>query len=221
MNRVNLIPMNRRRAKARRVRMRAWIAIDGVIGVIAVVAAGFVLAASAVNRAPTNDLAKISDEIARSNKQLQATRIALAEGLQTLASTSAASDQPDWSLLLAALAGRQGDDIVLSRCEISPVKDEGHAPLPASPTPPVQAVSMPAKPAATPALSHVAGHVLLHVSGLGRSQAAVAQFVLQLEASDLFERVTLLQTTRQEFLGGEAMAFELDCPLRGRTGGGQ
>jgi Tfp pilus assembly protein PilN len=220
MNRVNLIPMSRRRAKARRVRLRAWIAIDGVIGVIVLVAAGFVLTASAVNRAPDSDLAKTADEIARTNKQLQSTRAALAECLQTLASASAASDQPDWSLLIAALAARQGDDIVLGRCEISPVKDEGPATAP-PPPPPVQAVSMPAKPAAAPAVPRSAGHVLLHLSGLGRSQAAVAQFVLQLEASDLFERVTLLQTTRQEFLGGEAMAFELDCPLRGRTGGGQ
>ena len=47
----------------------------------------------------------------------------------------------------------------------------------------------------------------------------MAQFVLELEATELFERVNLLQTTRQEFLGGEAVAFELDCPLRGRTGG--
>jgi hypothetical protein len=87
----------------------------------------------------------------------------------------------------------------------------------APPAAPVQTIGLAAKPAAA---SRSAGRAGLRLSGLGRSQAAVAQFVLQLETTDLFEHVSLLQTTRQQYLGGEAVAFELDCPLRGRTSSG-
>ncbi len=55
--------------------------------------------------------------------------------------------------------------------------------------------------------------MVLSISGLGRSQPAVSQFVLRLEAMHLFARVTLLDTNRETFLGGEALGFRIDCSL--------
>jgi Tfp pilus assembly protein PilN len=221
---VNLIPLHRRRAKARRARTRAWFAIGGTYAVVLTIAAVALTFASSSTCVPAKDLRKAESEIERSNQQLTAVRTVLAEAQQTLASARAVSDQPDWSMLLVLLAKSTGDDVVLNRCEITPVKDDAAPTIPGAPppappvAPPVQTVGLTPKAA----VSRSAGRADLRLAGIGRSQAAVAQFVLQLESTDLFEHVSLLQTTRQEYLGGEAVAFELDCPLRGRTtsGGG-
>jgi Tfp pilus assembly protein PilN len=214
---VNLIPLHRRRAKARRARSRAWFAIGGAYAVVLFIAGAALMLTSA--DVPMKDLRKAASDIERSNQQLTAIRTVLAEAQQTLASARAVSDQPDWSILLVLLAKSQGDDGVLNRCELSPARDDAAMPQGpgAPPAAPVQTIGLAAKPAAA---SRSAGRAGLRLSGLGRSQAAVAQFVLQLETTDLFEHVSLLQTTRQQYLGGEAVAFELDCPLRGRTSSG-
>ena len=54
---------------------------------------------------------------------------------------------------------------------------------------------------------------VLHVSGYGQTQAAVARYILQLERSGLFDRVHLLKTTREPFLAGTAVAFQIDCTI--------
>jgi Tfp pilus assembly protein PilN len=210
---VNLIPLHRRRTKARRARARLWFVIAGTYAVALLIGGAALMLTSAAE--PTKDLRKASSEIERSNQQLTAIRVVLAEAQQTLASARAVSDQPDWSILLAVLAKSQGDDVVLNRCDLAPVKDDALPPAPPV-APPVQTVGLAAKPP----VPRSAGRADLRLSGLGRSQAAVAQFVLQLESTDLFEHVSLLQTTRQDYLGDEAFAFELDCPLRGRTSSG-
>jgi hypothetical protein len=108
------------------------------------------------------------------------------------------------------VAQSMGDGIVLNRCDVAPVKEE--API-------VQPVSVVAKPGAAPAAPAAPRRALLHLAGLGRSQTDVAQFVLRLEGTDLFEHVNLLHTSRQVLMGNEAVGFELDCPLAGEIGG--
>jgi hypothetical protein len=214
---VNLIPLHRRRAKARRARTRAWFGIAGGYAVLLIVAGVALMLTAGTARSSMKDLAKAASEIDRSTQKLNAVRAVLAEAQQTLASARAVSDQPDWSILLALMVQSQGEDIVLNRCELTPARDELPPPGPAQQPPPmpgaVQTISLSSKPRSS-------NRVIMHVGGLGRSQAAVAQFVLQLEATDLFEHVNLLQTSRQEFLGSEVVAFDLDCPLKGQTGGG-
>jgi len=213
---VNLIPLQRRRAKARRARARAWFVIGGGYAAVLIIAGAAMLLLMSPAES-TGDLRKASTEIERSNQQVTAIRLVLAEAQQTLASARAVSDQPDWSILLAVIADSRGDELVLNRIDVAPAKDEAPPVGPVAPPSSVQTVGLAPKP-----VSRAAAKADVRLAGIGRSQAAVAQFVLQLESTDLFEHVWLLQTTRQDYLGDEAFAFELDCPLRGRTtsGGG-
>ena len=60
------------------------------------------------------------------------------------------------------------------------------------------------------------GGFLLGLRGYGRSQAAVAKFVLRLEQTGLFQEVKTLKRTREAFLDAEAVAFRLECLLLNR-----
>ncbi len=213
MNRVNLIPIHRRRAKARRARVRMWTAVTSAYAIALLIAGAvvYLTLAPTMQRSP-KDMAAISGKLERSNQELAGVRTALAEAQQTMASAQAIFDQPDWSVLFAVVSEALGDSVVLNHCDLTAAKEEQALP------PSVQTISLPAKPVAA-ATARAATRVVLRVSGLGRSQAAVATFILQLENTDLFERVNLLQSSRQQLMSGEAIAFDLDCPLKGRIGG--
>jgi Tfp pilus assembly protein PilN len=217
MNRVNLIPLHRRQAKARRARVRAWTVFCGVYAVVLLAAGVSVAMLCTTPRSAGAEIAKLQEETKRATRQLSTVQLAAGEAQKTLLSARAVADQPDWSALLAVLSQLIGDNLVLNRCDVTPVKEE--RPLA---TPPAQPIKLPPGappvPAQQPA-QRPPTRVFVHIAGFGRSQAAVAQFVLALEGTNLFERVTLIQTNRREFLSTGAVAFELDCPLRGRLGG--
>jgi Tfp pilus assembly protein PilN len=208
MNGLNLIPIHRRRARDRRRRLRAWIIFNSLFLAVLLAAAlsGYLFLTA--DHSPAGDLAKVEQEIDQSNKQMLVIRQQLAEAHQTMVSVNAISDQPDWSIVMAVVGRSLGDNVMLTGCDLAPVAEEA---------PVVQAISISGKPAAM--APPAPRRVLLHLTGLGRSQAHVAQFVLRLEGTNLFEHVNLLHTNRQALLGGDAVGFELDCPLAGRIGG--
>jgi hypothetical protein len=53
----------------------------------------------------------------------------------------------------------------------------------------------------------------LKLSGFGRTQTSVSQFVLRLERIGIFESVRLLNSYRQAFLNDQAIAFSLECRI--------
>ena len=215
MTTVNLIPLHRRQAKARRERLRAWTLFGGMYAVLLLAAGVAITLLCTTTQSSRDELGKLQEETKRSTRQLTALQLAAVEAQKTLMSAKAVADQPDWSTLLAALSKSIGDSVVLNRCELIPFKDE-----PSLASTPVQPVKLaPGVAAPTAPIQRSPARILVHIAGLGRSQAAVAQFVLALEGTNLFERVTLLQTNRQMFLSADAVGFELDCPLRGRLGG--
>ncbi len=202
MNRANLIPPRRRRAKARRTRLRNWITVNIGYAIVLGLAGISVCANSLATKLPVGELAAANRDIEVAKNQLSSVRAATAHAQQIIALSKSVSNQPDWSRLLAPLANSLGDDILLSHCELSAIKDDSPGKTPANP---------PQDPA----------HISLHLIGLGRSQSAVAQFMLRLEAMGLFDHVTLQQTSRERFMDNDAVRFELNCPLRGRMGGAQ
>jgi hypothetical protein len=105
------------------------------------------------------------------------------------------AEQPDWSVLLALLGSVKGDDVVLRSVAVGP------APVPAPP-PPERG-----KPAPPP----VVPDTILDVMGVGQTQLAVSQHVLRLEQTGLFSKVALLDTGREAFVNGNAIAFRLQC----------
>src|SRR5665213_937838 len=117
------------------------------------------------------------------------------------------AEQPDWSHLLGVLARQSGDQIVFNSCAVGPNLQADASPAAVPP-----AAKTPGSGASRTALA-------LTVSGFGRSQLAISQFVLRLEKTGLFARVAV-QTHRETYLGGEAVSFQLICSLDEPAGKG-
>ncbi|MHC4992900.1 MAG: hypothetical protein ACYTGC_18155, partial [Planctomycetota bacterium] len=100
--------------------------------------------------------------------------------------------QPDWSILLAVFSSQLGDEIVLQRCQLSPID---------------------------PATSDTDGDgestaiASIIVAGIGLTQQAVSQYVLDLQQLRLFRSIRLVDTKREPYLDGHAIAFRIECTL--------
>jgi len=203
MNQVNLIPMARRDAKRRRAAMRRWLLICTMYALL--LPASFTaryLFANGGNQAVANNLNDVASQIAESKLTLASLKPQLVEAQRTLAANRAVSRQPDWSLLLGLIAQTLGDDVVLRNCQLNPVTEH-----PTGAQTPEDATTIAAP-----------DQYLLQISGLGRTQAAVSQFILRLEQLQLFDRVNLISTAREPFGAGRAFGFQVECELS-RQGG--
>jgi Tfp pilus assembly protein PilN len=124
--------------------------------------------------------------------------------MTVLETTKAIHGQPDWSKLLIGLSAQLDDEIVLSRYQFTTLTSdnkvitvEGSGSLPAAPL--------------GVFLTECRHTLTLH--GFGKSQEAVSRFVLRLEGSGVFDLVRLVNSSRQTFLNGEAVAFSVECHL--------
>ncbi len=200
MTRANLIPERRRETRRRLSRVRKWAVALGAYAV------SLICVYSACFAFDRDDGGAISKEMSRtttrfraSGEQIDELRASVAEASQQLTAARSLAQNPDWSLLLAMVARDRGDEVVLDRCSLAPV-DSGVVDAP---------------PAAGQVIYQ---RYLLDLSGFGRSQTSVSQFVLRLEKSRLFESVRLISTRKREFIGDQAVSFRLECALSGRGG---
>jgi len=203
MNDVNLIPAGRLAGRRRRRRLCLWVAVCGVYA--ALVAAGsltFHVAHAGEGRSMAEHLEAAARQIERDNRVLLEIRRQLAETMTALETTTAIHGQPDWGKLLTGLSLQVGDQIVLSRCQLTTltadkkvITVEGSGSLPAGPLG-----------------TFLTGcrHTLV-LNGFGKSQESVSRFVLRLEESGAFDLVRLVNSSRQTFLTGEAVAFGVEC----------
>jgi len=60
--------------------------------------------------------------------------------------------------------------------------------------------------------------VVLELGGFAKAQSDVSGYVLRLENLGLFEKVKLVKTNREMYLGQEAVSFRLECTLQGSQG---
>jgi len=197
----NLMPAYRHGAKQRRRRLRRWVTICGAY--TALLLAGYGVAESvwgSDGRAITEESERVKLRIASAGEQIAKLQDQLLRAQRLQAANRVLSDQPDWSLLLALLSKTLEDDIVLRTCQLKPAGDGESL------------VSGLSGPTADPK-----GGFLLSLRGYGRSQAAVAKFVLRLEQTGLFRQVKTIKTTREAFLNAEAVAFRLECLLLNRA----
>jgi len=192
---VNLIPSPKRLAAQRRRRTRSWVAACAVYA--AMLAAVYV---SCRFRWGGNDLqggemARISADIDRYKGQRVAVKGAIMALRAKIDANNAVGQQPDWSILLALLARNLGSDVVLKHCELD-LDRPGRA------------------PDADQGDDSPRRNFVLEVNGLGRTQTAVSAFVLRLEKAGLFDQVKLIRTSREDFMSGKAVSFQLACTLR-------
>jgi Tfp pilus assembly protein PilN len=186
---VNLVPADRREARRRQRWVHVW------IGACAVYAAAWVVAHVAIQLTMVSDDRVLRGEIEQVRAVVQERDTAVAaleldrqQAVAQLHANLAVGKQPDWSILLALLASTLEDEIVLSSVRlVSGAAGEGEA--------------------------SGSGATTFDFAGLGESQAAVSRFVLRLEEISLFRSVKLLDTRREPFLAGHAIAFRVECVL--------
>ena len=215
MNGVNFIPRQRRQASARRARLRAWTigaAAYALLCVVAIAVSGTIDVAE--DPAVAMDLAQLPAQIDSSQRSLTTLKAQLAEAQAKLDAARAVAHQPDWSVLLGLLAQSVGDDIVLTTCRL----EAEHTSDRTATRPPGSGVGRGADAGASAAPAPAVGpgsRFTLELAGLGRTQAAVSQFVLRLERLGLFERVTIVKTGREVFGEHESIGFRLEATLGG------
>jgi len=197
MGPINLIPESRQLARQRRVRCRAWIA--WALGYSAIVlVACLVFTGLGSHEDPAvigEDLAVLEAELSQVQQEQSQLKPQLAEQRLILASGRSITDQPDWSMLLSYIADKLlGDTVILSGCSLGPAPGSERADGPPD------------------------SGVRVTLSGYAKTTPAVSQFVLRLEGSGLFDRVTLTRTNREPFMNGQAIAFEAHCLIK-REGG--
>lgn len=203
MNDVNLIPAERRVAKRRKARISLWAPVCGTYIVLLLVSS---LAACVLCPRQDKDLA---EQLAAADKQIKQDNDALVGLRKTLATTTASletaraiCDQPDWSRLLTGLSHELGQELILGRCQLVTLREDGK-PL----TEPWNEGLL-AKPLRALVTKH---RYQLVLQGYGQTQESVSRFALGLEGIGLFERVRLINSSRQTFLSGQAVAFTVEC----------
>jgi len=195
---VNLIPAGRRDAKARRIRLGYWTA-GGILYALALLA-GCMACHKVLGKTGadlTRDIDVARGRIRGTNQLILALCRQVSDLEWQLASARIVAHNPDWSVLLGVLASHLGDQVVLERCFLEPVKPAG----------------------AKPAAARPEEQFLLELSGLAQSQSAVSQFVLRLEKTRLFDEVKLIKTTRRPFVSGDVVSFRLQGSFDTRVGG--
>ncbi len=190
----NLMPPFRMVKRRVQTALRWWTLAGGLYALLLVVTYAVFWAKF---HHPREDLAgqieAVSSTIAQSRKACDVQQRILSAALVEQAANRSMGNQPDWSVLLTALADELGDDIVFRTCRLE------------SPLSPNAATASPQG-------------ARIQLSGLGRTQAAVSKFVFRLEESGLLDQVKLLRASRESLGDGSAIAFIVDCGLSASGG---
>lgn len=191
MKSVNLIPTARRDAKRRRRHRNTCAAACGAYGALLAAAVGVAHLALGSNGVSLDQrLASTESEIQRAQQEADKARRELTSARATIEANRTVSEQPDWSVLLAMLAKTTSDDVVLRGVTIGP------------PSGPQTDLAKNAKASTEP---------VLEVMGFGQTQLAVSRHVLRMEQTGMFSKVMLMDTGRETYMGGPAIAFRLQC----------
>ena len=203
MGEVNFIPAARRVRKRRRRRLVLWAAVCTIYGgLLTVCSVAKCCLCAGENRDVAEQLARTTQQLDTHNETMTTIRRQLSEIAAAMRTADAMKQQPDWSRLLVGLSEQLGENIVLSRCQLTTFGGDDQ-PL--------------ANDRASTIASKSLGALLterryrLRLTGFGKRQEDVSQFVLRLEAAGVFDRVHLASSSRQTFLDGQAVAFVVEC----------
>ncbi|MBI1367842.1 MAG: hypothetical protein GC162_04225 [Planctomycetes bacterium] len=217
MTAINLIPTYRIVSRQRRKRLRGWVTaltVYTLLLLLACAAARVVWGQS--DRALSGEVADLEATIKKTNADLAALKPQLAEAQLQLEASLAVAVQPDWSVMLALLGKERGQSVVLDRISIKPV--EPVKPVATAPENGRLGAAVSAAPEGSSKKDKEKDtrkpmNFAVEITGLGREQTDVSQFVLRLEQTGLFRRVQLLDTARYPFGQGMAVSFHLMCSM--------
>jgi len=214
VNGVNFIPGQRRLIGARRFRVRAWTVAVSAYAVLATIAfVGFATVSTGDDVSVAHRLQLVPAEIEGSRRTVVTLSQEVAEARARLEAARTVIDQPDWSVLLGVLARALGDDVVLTSCRLGAAQTTPAGAGMTRGSHNNASQSAPAVPVGQPP-----GRYLLSISGVGRSQSAVSQFVLRLERIGLFDYVSVLRTTREAYGDNEAIGFAVEASIGNGAG---
>ncbi len=201
---VNLIPHQRLTRKRRGRRLRIWGTFCSayVIGLIGV----FAVCYSMLGRndlSLTGELQVLKQKTQDSKRLISKLKGELSETQVILETSKTLGNHPDWSTLLVLLINELGETVVLDDCELKPLEANQSG----------IAADVNTSGSAVRNRPLYQMRYQLKLSGFGRTQPDVSQFVLRLERIKLFDHVKLVKSSRQAFLTGEAVAFQIECSL--------
>jgi hypothetical protein len=200
MKSVNLIPAKHLVARGRRLRARAWgVGLCVYAAALAAACVGAKIVWAGDGGRTASDLETARSATNKANTALAQASKRLADAQRTQKLIKFVRDQPDWSILLALIGKRLGDETVLREVRLEPVKS----------TPTGSSGSSSAAASASTSTERFT----LHLRGFGKTQSSVSAFVSAMEKVELFDHVKLLRTTREPFLNGMAVTFEIECSL--------
>ncbi len=210
---INLIPQHRIDKRQKRTRVRLWGIGGSAFAILALCGAmSFSAFWGQANREVTQKLAQAKKEVTRIHDETTALTPELMEAAIQLEASRAVAIQPDWSVLMALLGEIRGDNIVLSRCLLSPIipikkqTRSNSRPLLGRPS----AVKQPTSNKRT----RKPLHFKLIIQGVARTQSDVTRFVVQLEnEKSIFNRVKLLGTEPKTVGDHSAIQFKLECSI--------
>lgn len=193
-----------RRVRAWTAALLTWSALVLTLALVLSPGGASTRAALAQLESERADLARLKSDLEARQSQVR-TRLMLVErGLDV---SRHVARHPDWSILLRTLAVRGSGSVVLENVELERLADTDRVSARRA------AKSQDSRP---PAVDRYA----LRVAGLGRSQESVSAYVLALESSGLFERVTIRQTeARRGDSGISGVGFRLEASLAGGVPG--
>ena len=119
MNRRNLVPIDRRRRRALRRAATRWAMVVPTLATTLLATAAALMTIVPASRAEGVAADRAAAQANAARAAAAAVRVQVAIARQSLAAAREVADQPDWSLLLADLSRRLGDDGVLGNCQLS------------------------------------------------------------------------------------------------------
>jgi Tfp pilus assembly protein PilN len=202
---INLIPAQRRQAKASRRRIVKW----GVgLGLYCVVVLAGCLAyrqyAAADNRGIEGRASKADNHLKSAKSAMATLGVSAAKSRQELQTAQALAQQPDWSFLFDLMSRSLGENVVLQSCRLEPLGLSDKA----AKTPDKTDKKTDSSPKSAK----------LDLAGIAKNQSDMSDYVLRLEKLGIFDKVRLIQTAPQTFLGAKAASFRLECVLAGGEG---
>lgn len=184
---VNLIPapLLMQRAERRRARLGLRVTAMG-LSLLLVGTLGYLgLHAPRSADAAVGESVVSAEQVNLLNQDVAATRLELVEAQRRLQGSRVLSERPDWSALLRLVAVAAGEDIVMRNFSLGTT----------GPT--------------------IDAGATLRLGGIARDPWTVSSFVLRLEGSGLFDRVTIEASSREPYGQKTATAFTLRCELFG------
>ena len=208
MNSVNLIPGKRLVLRQRRIVNRRW-------GWVCAILIGVWVTAGLATRSMWMPDSNVIKDLAQTGSRIEQLAIDLTRQVAQLEQVRAElgagraiSTRSDWSVVLAIVSQCAGDDLVLRKCQLSPIWNRDASPGLRSVGNSLQRHGL--EPV-------TASQWILQLAGVGKTLEDVSQFVLRLEQTNLFDRVQVVDSGQEIFLGEPATSFILVLNLGDRT----